>query len=241
MKRADRQDSSHDNSINNPQSKRIEPVSPHELKIRLMTIQAQRDEWKQLAQQTEEQAKQNHQLYLEEQQRVQQIEVKVQQNYQLYLEEQQNYQSTLVRYEKAQSEMQSYLTLYNEEKARSSDLLIKYEQVKVESQNYLALYNEAQAQLKLERKSKAGIKGWETRRKRENERLKQEIGEMAVLLRDSLARKDEAIDNLEVLAERMDRLQFLVNSVEGESTTNPVNFLQKVARIWQAIKDILAE
>jgi hypothetical protein len=149
--------------------------------------------------------------------------------------------STLVLYREAQSQAESYLTLYNEEKIKSSDLLVKYEQAQIETQRYLTLYNESQTQLKLERRSKAGIKGWETRRKRENERLKQEIGEMAVLLRDSLARKDEAIDNLEALADRMDRIQSLVDSVEGESANNPVNFLQKISRIWQAIKDILAE
>ncbi len=175
------------------------------------------------------------------QQRVQETVQQVEKTQQLYLEEQQRHQSTLVLYREVQSKAESYLALYNEEKTRSSDLLVKYEQALADSQNYLTLYNEAQSQLKFERRSKAGIKSWETRRKRENERLKQEIGEMTLLLRDSLARKDEAINNLEALAERMDRIQSLVDSVEGESTNNPVNFLQKISRIWQAIKDILAE
>jgi hypothetical protein len=105
----------------------------------------------------------------------------------------------------------------------------------------VALYTEAQAELKQERRSKAGIKSWETRRKRENERLKQEIGEMTLLLRDSLERKDAAINNLEALADRMDRIQHLVDSVEGETTNNPVGLVQKMNRIWRAIKDILAE
>lgn len=145
------------------------------------------------------------------------------------------------RVQATENQAESYLILYNEEKSRSSELLLKYEQAQVETQHYLTLYTETQAQLKLERRSKAGIKGWETRRKRENERLKQEIGEMTLLLHDSLARKDEAITHLEDLAERMDRIQRLVDAVEGDPTNNPTNLLQKVARIWQAIKDILAE
>lgn len=220
MRRADRHDDSYDNSIRNPQSRQSEPASPHELKSRLMTVLAQRDEWQGRAREKEQQAEQNHQLFLAEQQR---------------------YQSTFILYEEAKSEGQSYLTLYNEEKTRSSELLVKYEEAQAERQHYLTLYNEAQTELKFERRSKAGIKGWETRRKRENERLKQEIAEMAVLLRDSLARKDEAINNLEALAERMDRIQYLVDSVEEESTNNPLGLLQKLKRIWQAIKDILAE
>ncbi|MBE9102329.1 hypothetical protein [Vacuolonema iberomarrocanum] len=220
MKRADRRDESFDNSIHHPRSQQFEPLSYHELKTSLMTVRGQKDEL---------------------QQRVQETEKQVEQTQQLYLEEQQKYQTTLVLYQDVQSQSQSYLTFYNEEKTRSNELLVKYEQAQVETQHYLALYNEAQTQLKFERRSKAGIKGWETRRKRENERLKQEIGEMAILLRDSLVRKDEAIDNLEALAERMDRIQSLVDSVGGESTDNPASFVQKVARIWQTIKDILAE
>lgn len=145
------------------------------------------------------------------------------------------------RVQETETQAESYLILYNEEKSRSSELLLKYEQAQVETQHYLTLYTETQAQLKLERRSKAGIKGWETRRKRENQRLKQEIGEMTLLLHDSLARKDQAIAHLDDLAERMDRIQRLVDSVEGDPTNNPANLLQKVARIWQAIKDILAE
>ncbi|MBD2463847.1 hypothetical protein H6G89_22865 [Oscillatoria sp. FACHB-1407] len=156
-------------------------------------------------------------------------------------EAQQQYKSTLVLYEEAQSQAQSYLVLYNEEQAKSSELLVKYEQAQVETQHYITLYNESQSQLKFERRSKAGIKSWETRRKRENERLKQEIGEMALLLRDSLERKDEAISNLESLADRMDRIQNLVDSVEDTSEGNPLGLLQKLKRIWQAVKDILAE
>lgn len=130
-----------------------------------------------------------------------------------FLEEQQRYQSTLVLFQKAQAERDQYFTLYNE----------------------------AQAELKFERRSKASIKGWETRRKRENERLKQEIGEMVVLLRDSIERKDQAIGHLEEMATRMDRIQNLVDSVEDTTDTTPIGMVQKFKRIWDAIREILAE
>ncbi|BAU05845.1 hypothetical protein [Fischerella sp. NIES-3754] len=64
---------------------------------------------------------------------------------------------------------------------------------------------------------------------------------MVILLRESLASKDEAINNLYVVAERMDRIQSLVDSVEEETTANPVGLLQKFKRIWLAIKEILSE
>ncbi|MDZ8262209.1 MAG: hypothetical protein RMY63_28045 [Nostoc sp. ChiQUE01b] len=105
----------------------------------------------------------------------------------------------------------------------------------------MTLYNEAKVKLKHERRSKASIKGWETRRKAENEKLKREIAQMVVLLRDSLASKDEAVNNLYVVAERMDRIQSLVDSVEEETTNNPMGLVQKFKRIWLAIKDILSE
>ncbi len=106
---------------------------------------------------------------------------------------------------------------------------------------YLGLYNETKAELKHERRSKASIKGWETRRKAENERLKREIAQMVVLLRQSLESKDEAVNSLYVVAERMDRIQSLVDSVEEETTNNPMGLVQKFKRIWLAIKDILSE
>jgi chromosome segregation ATPase len=157
-----------------------------------------------------------------------------------FQEAQTQVQSYSTLYQEAQTQFQSYLTLYESEKARGDELSVKFEQVQAERDRYLMLYNESQGELKFERRSKAGIKGWETRRKRENERLKQEITEMTVLLRDSLARKDEAVNSLYVVAERMDRIQRLVDSVD-EDTTNPVGMLQKLQRIWQAAKEILAE
>jgi hypothetical protein len=159
--------------------------------------------------------------------KVSDLEESAAQNYQKYLDEQKNYQEALA--------------LYNEEKARANELLVQYEKVSSERDNYLTLYNEAQTQLKFERRSKASIKGWETRRKAENARLKQEIADMVVLLRDSLASKDEAINNLYVVAERMDRIQSLVDSVEEDTTSNPVGLVQKFKRIWSAIKEILSE
>ncbi|RCJ24038.1 hypothetical protein A6770_28745 [Nostoc minutum NIES-26] len=200
----------------------------------------------------EEHVAQNYQLYVDEQQNHQQtlclyneekakasqlliryeeansqLERDVARNYQLYVDEQQNHQQTLC--------------LYNEEKARASELLTKYEEANSQKERYLALYNETKAELKYERRSKASIKGWETRRKAENERLKREIADMVVLLRESMTSKDEAVNNLYVVAERLDRIQSLVDSVEEETTNNPVGLVQKFKRIWLAIKEILSE
>ena len=262
MKSDDRRGKSKINAINHPQPRRPEPISSHETSTLLKTLRAQRNELQQRVQETEKQAEQNHQLYLEEQQQrqtaltlcqteqqkyqttltlYQEEQQQRQKTFILFQDEQQKYQSTLILYREAQTQAQSYLTLYNQEQIRSSDLLVKFEAASTERQHYLTLYTEAQTQLKLERHSKAGIKGWETRRKRENERLKQEIGEMTVFLRDSLARKEEAVNHLDELAERMDRIQSLVDSVDGESTSNPLGLLQKFNRIWQAVKSILAE
>ncbi|MEH2242759.1 MAG: hypothetical protein V7K85_08465 [Nostoc sp.] len=155
------------------------------------------------------------------------LKERVTQNYQFFVDEQQSHQQTLY--------------LYNGEKARATELLTKYEAVNSEREMYLTLYNEAKAELKHERRSKAGIKGWETRRKAENERLKREIAQMVVLLRESLESKDEAVNSLYVVAERMDRIQSLVDSVEEETTNNPIGLVQKFKRIWLAIKDILSE
>lgn len=155
------------------------------------------------------------------------LKERVTQNYQFYVDEQQSHQQTLC--------------LYNEEKARATELLTKYDAANSEREMYLTLYNEAKAELKHERRSKASIKGWETRRKAENEKLKREIAQMVVILRDSLASKDEAVNSLYVVAERMDRIQSLVDSVEEETTNNPMSLVQKFKRIWLAIKDILSE
>jgi hypothetical protein len=155
------------------------------------------------------------------------LKERVTQNYNFYIDEQQSHQQTLC--------------LYNEEKARSTEFLTKYEAVNSEREMYLSLYNETKAELKYERRSKASIKGWETRRKAENERLKREISQMVVLLRESLESKDEAVNSLYVVAERMDRIQSLVDSVEEETTNNPIGLVQKFKRIWLAIKDILSE
>ncbi|WP_335078963.1 hypothetical protein [Nostoc sp.] len=155
------------------------------------------------------------------------LKERVTQNYQLYINEQQSHKQTLC--------------LYNAEKVRATELLTKYDAVNSEREMYLTLYNEAKAELKHERRSKAGIKGWETRRKAENERLKREIAQMIVLLRESLESKNEAVNSLYVVAERMDRIQSLVDSVEEETTNNPIGLVQRFKRIWLAIKDILSE
>ncbi|MEH2277461.1 MAG: hypothetical protein V7K40_22410 [Nostoc sp.] len=202
----------------------------NEAKTKATELLAQRDEWQQRAKENQEATSQLTQL--QQDIHIYQVEVndlkeRVAHNYQIYLDEQKNYQQALHR--------------YNEEKAKATELLAQYEEMKSERDNYLTLYKEAQTQLKFERRSKAGIKGWETRRKAENERLKLEIAEMVVLLRESLVSKDDAINNLYVVAKRMDRIQSLVDSVEEETTGNPVGLVQKFKRIWLAIKEILSE
>jgi tetratricopeptide (TPR) repeat protein len=202
----------------------------NEAKAKATELISQRDEWQQRTQENQETASKLIQIQQEieaNQVEINELRKSAAQNYQKYLDEQKNYQQALNR--------------YNEEKAKANELLTKYEKVKYERDNYVILYNEAQAQLKFERRSKAGIKGWETRRKAENERLKREIAEMVVLLRESLASKDEAINNLYLVAERMDRIQSLVDSVEEETTGNPIGLVQKFKRIWLAIKEILSE
>jgi|GEM_PF-5740927 len=220
MRDAGRLDENARNAIRYPMGSQAEPLSAHESKQLVMTLRSQKSDLEQKVQETEEKVEQNHQLYVEEQNR---------------------YQSTLVLYQEVQTQAQSYLTLYDQEKTRSGELLVQLETTQSERDQYITLYNDAQSQLKFERRSKAGIKGWETRRKRENERLKNEIGEMTVLLRDSISRRDVAIGNLENLATRMDRIQNLVDSVEGDSSDSPVGVVQKFRRIWQAVQDILAE
>lgn len=230
--------------VNNPHPPAKEPLSYHELKQLLMNARADREQYKKEYQEVasqrgewEQRAKENQeaasQLVLV-QQKIQTYQVEVHElkeradkNYQLYLDGQQSYQHTL--------------SLYHEEKARAAELLAQYEAANAERERYLTLYNETQVELKYERRSKASIKGWETRRKTENTRLKQEIADMVVLLRESLASKDEAVNNLYVVAERMDRIQSLVDSATEETTNNPVGLVQKFRRIWLAIKDILTE
>jgi hypothetical protein len=237
MQRADRRDSNDDNENKYPRSRREEPISPHELKKVNMTLRSrldetstERDQLKQSAQENQEAATQL--VHVQQEFQTFQVEAyewkeNATQNHQLYLAEQNNYQQTLI--------------LYNEERTRATELLAKYNEVDTERSKYLSLYNEAQLELKYERKSKAGVKGWETRRKRENQLLKQEIAEMTLLVRESLVRKDEAVDNLYALADRMDRIQRLVDSVEEGTSSTPVGLLQKLKRVWLAVKEILGE
>ena len=213
MRRSDRRTSSDDNALRYPHPQRSAPPSIKELQSLLMTVRSQKDDAK-------KEAEANHNLY---QQAHQQL------------------QSTIVLYEEAQCKVTSYIQLYDTEKARNSELQAQCTKAREETEHYRLLYQQSESDLKAERRSKAGIKGWETRRRRENERLKAEIGEMAILLRESLERKEEAINHLEDLAARMDRIQDLVDSVEGESANNPVGLLQKLQRVWQAIKEILGE
>ncbi|MGB3495134.1 MAG: hypothetical protein WBA57_20565 [Elainellaceae cyanobacterium] len=219
-KRADRHDNNYDNAMKHPQGRQRESIPPREANQLILNLRAQKNELMEKAEEIEQQARQNYQLYVEEQDR---------------------YQSTLVLYRKEKNQAQSYITRYDQEKVRNGELLIQLATTQSERDQYITLYHDTQSQLKFERRSKAGIKGWETRRKRENERLKNEIGEMTVLLRDSISRRDVAIGNLEDIATRMDRIQNLVDSVEGDSSDNPISLVQKFRRIWQAVQDILAE
>lgn len=157
---------------------------------------------------------------------VQELETLVAQTDQLYKEEKQKYDSLFVSYQI--------------ERERANDLLSQYEQADVERQRYASLYQEAREDLKFERRSKAGIKSWETRRKRENERLKSEISDMVILLKESIDRKEEAVQSLVVVAERMDRIQDLVESVEGDDSS-PLGLVQKFQKIWQTVREILSE
>ena len=216
-----------------------------------------------LAEEKAQEAEKTHHLFLAEQQRYQSTltlyqksEEKYKLTVTLYKEEQQRRQSVmfefkevqiqsqsyLTLYQEAQIQSQSYLTRYEEEKMKGDELTIKFEEIEGSRDRYLTLYNESQLQLKTERKSKAGIKGWETRRKKENEKLKREISEMAIILRDSMERKDEAINSLYAVAERMDRIQQMVDLVDDDTTaTNPIGMMKKLQRMWQAIKEVLAE
>ncbi len=248
MRRADRSNNSNDNETHYPRSRQGEPASAHELKSLLATVRVQRDEWQQRSQEKQAQAEQNHTLYLEAHQKhqsaltlYQEVQTQAQSYLTLYDTEKSRNTELWVKYEEVQTQAQSYLTLYNTETTKNAELLVQYEEAQTQRQHYLTLYNETQTQLKLERRSKAGIKSWETRRKRENERLKQEIAEMTLVLRDSLAGKDDAVNNLYALADRMDRIQQLVDSVEEEPTNSPIGLIQKFKRVWQVIREILEE
>lgn len=234
MRRSDRRTSNDDNAIQHPHARQAEPTSSRELRQLLANVRSQRDEAKDQVIEKAQQLEESQRAYEEQQEKLQSTIV-------LYQEQEEKLQSTIVLFRESQEQASSYLALYNEEKVRSSELEVKYNEAQQESQNYLALYKQIEQELKIERRSKAGIKGWETRRKRENERLKQEIGEMAIVLRESLTKKDQAIQSLEEVAARMDRIQSLVASVDGEGANNPVGMLQKFQRIWVAVKEILAE
>jgi chromosome segregation ATPase len=234
MRNNDRRTPSDRNEIDHPRSNRTEPTPRHELEHRILHLLSDKNEMKEkLKDKDKEIAETSSQLVIFKEKsqtfelRINLLDNRVRETEQLFSEEQQKYEQVT--------------HLYQTEQARAQEFLAKYEEADAERSKYLLLYQDVQGQLIHERRSKAGIKGWETRRKKENERLKKEIGEMTVLLRDSLARKDAAINNLYILAERMDRIQDLMDSVEEESDGNFFTFPQKLKRIWSAIKDILSE
>jgi hypothetical protein len=188
---------------------------------------SERDEAKQQIQETATQLVHVCQELQTSQFKVNEWEEHATQNHQLYLGEQQRYQQVLC--------------LYNEEQVKAIELFAKYEEADTQRSQYLALYNKAQQQLKYEKRSKAGIKSWETRRKLENERLNQQISDMVILLRESLQRKEESINYLYLMGDRMDRIQRLMGSAEQESSHDRVGLLEKLMHVWLAVQKILAE
>jgi hypothetical protein len=135
-----------------------------------------------------------------------------------------------------QQEFQNTLFLYNEEKSKSAELLLKYIDANAQQAKYLDLYTESQVKLKEARKTIAGLRGWSTRRKKENDNLKQKISGMVVQLRDSYIREDEAIQNLYGLAERMDKIQKILDPVNEEYVS-----VEQLTRISILLKVILDE
>lgn len=151
------------------------------------------------------------------------------------------FDETLGLYRQEQETAKQHLALYEQEQARAEQLQAKYAASAAEREQLSTLNLDLQTELKKERRSKAGIKGWETRRKRENAKLKQEISEMVNILQQAMAEKDTAISELYNVADRMDRIQRLVDSVDEETTSGPMGLLQKFKLVWQAIQDIFAE
>jgi hypothetical protein len=224
MKPSDRRDPSYKNTIKYPRSTQKETVTYEELRQQKMNLLADLKEAKDAAQKEKNEFQEKLQL---SDSLVSETKLKAEENYRLYIQEQEQYQNTF--------------ELYSQEKAYSSELLIKYQEANALQLQYLEQCNELQIELKNERRSKASIKGWETRRKAENERLKLQIGDMVVLLRESLERKEESINYLYLVGDRMDRIQRLMDSVEQESTRDPVGLLEKLMRVWLAVQKILAE
>ncbi|GBF82424.1 hypothetical protein [Aphanothece sacrum] len=258
MRRADRKTSNDDHAIKYPIGHQKEPVPTRELEQLLATVRNQRDEWQQKAKENEAaatqlvhfqqeieivqgelkdwkvQANNNHKLYLDEQYKQQEVLI-------LYEQEKVKSIELLHKYQQTNTQLNTVVNERNEWENKYHTTLTLYQEANVQKETYLTLYHEAQTELKHERQSKAGIKGWNTRRKKENEKLKQEIGKMTLLLKDSLERKEEAVNNLYLVAERMERIQDLVDSVDNESSNTPIALLDKLKKIWQAIREILGE
>jgi chromosome segregation ATPase len=139
-----------------------------------------------------------------------------------------------IQQEIEQQEFQNTLFLYNEEKSKATEFFTKYIEADAQQVKYFALYSESQLQLKEARKTIAGLRGWSTRRKKENENLKQEISGMVVQLRESYTREDEAIKNLYGLADRMDKIQKILDPVNEADVS-----VEQLARISVLLKVIL--
>jgi chromosome segregation ATPase len=138
--------------------------------------------------------------------------------------------------ESDQEKIKETFELYSQEKYKLSELTHKYIEIDTQRSHYLALYDESQTKLKEARKTIAGLRGWSTRRKKENEKLKQDISEMVVRLRDSFIREDEAIRSLYGLADRMDKIQKVLDPVNEADVS-----VEQLARISVLLKVILDE
>jgi hypothetical protein len=143
-------------------------------------------------------------------------------------EEQKRLQETVTQLTYIQQEFQTSQSEVDTWKERTTQNHQLYLTEQQKYQQTLCLYNETQSQLlKYERESKAGIERWETQLKLENQKLKQEIGEMTILLSQSLQRKDEAVNTLYALAKDMEQNQQLVDSLRSQRDDLQFKFNQE--------------
>jgi hypothetical protein len=141
-----------------------------------------------------------------------------------------------IQQEDDQQKIQETFELYRQEKDKSIEILFKYSESERQKIQHFDLYTESQLKLKEARKTIASLKGWATRRKKENDNLKQKISGMVIQLRESYTREDEAIKNLYGLAERMDKIQKVLDPVNEEYVS-----AEQLTRISILLKVILDE
>ncbi len=220
MRRSDRRTQEDDYAQQYPVSKATEPLSFKELQQRYQTLKSRSDEMQGQLRQTQAETQVWETVVWHD--LVQQVQ-----------RERQRAWNALCVAQAAQEDQRFLTWQYQQAIAGQQQLRTLYQ----ESQQELSRVRD---ELKFERRSKASIKGWETRRKAENDRLKREIADMARVLQQSMVREGEATATLRNLASRMDRIQNLVDGLDSEATS-PKNLLEKFQRIWQAIREILRE